>query len=128
MTEASSGRKPRTRRVALLVVGLAVAVALVVGWRLVGGLSTRGTVEVVAADLLADDLVMLSVDSCNGEPKMSVLEEDGQQVRVEVVASSTPFGGGDDCLDTVELQLQAPLGDRDVIDIHTDESVDVNGR
>lgn len=128
MTEASSGRKPRTRRVVLLVVFFAVVVALVVGWRLLGGLTIRGTVEVVAADLVADDVVMLSVGSCNGDPRVAVLEEDDQQVRVEVNASSTPFGGGDDCLDIVEIQLQTPLGDRDLIDLDTDEPVSVNGR
>lgn len=127
MTESSSGRKLRTRRAVLLVIaGLVLVVALAIGWRLLEGLTLRGAVNVVEAELREEDLLVLSVDSCNGDPSVSVLEENDQQVRVEVVASSTPFRGGDDCLDIVEVRLPEPLGDRVVFDPHAGEAVRVS--
>ncbi len=128
VTESSDGRKPRTRRAVLLVlVGLALVAALVVGWRILPGLTVRGEVSVVEAELRDDSLLVLSLDSCNGDPDVSVLEENDDQVRVEAVASSTPFGGGDDCLDVVEVRLQQPLGNRVVVDAHSGDEVSVSG-
>ena len=65
----------------------------------------------------APNLLILNVASCNGDPKVVELRESDDEVRVGVVASSWPFrGGADDCDDNVEVVLQAPLGDRAVID------------
>ncbi|MGH3735042.1 MAG: hypothetical protein ACRDT6_05405 [Micromonosporaceae bacterium] len=110
----------------LVVAGLVLVVAIVVGWRLLEDLTVRGSVKVVEAELSDDGTLALAVESCNGDPEVSVLKENDQEVRVEVVASSTPFGGSDDCLDTVTVELREPLGDRVVLDEHSGETVSVS--
>lgn len=127
MTKSAGAEKSRTRRWVLLVVtGLVLVVAIVVGWRLLEGLTVRDSVKIVEAELWDDGTLALAVDSCNGDPKVSLLKENDQEVRVEVVASSTPFGGGDDCLDIVKVRLQEPLGDRVVFDAHSGKTVSVS--
>jgi hypothetical protein len=126
VTESSNGSRSRTRRaVVLVLVCLALVSVLVVGWRILVGLTVRGAVSVVEADVRNDGLLVLSVDSCNGDPSVSVLEEN-DRVRIAAVASSTPFGGGDDCLDIVEVRLQRPLEDRAVVDAHSGDVVSVS--
>ena len=101
-----------------------------------GGGTWRGEVSVVRAELrsppglklsraLARDRLALIVDSCNGDPEVSLLRETDVDVQVKVVASSTPLRGGKDCRDVVEVQLQEPLGGRVVVDKHTGQSVTV---
>ena len=121
----SSDSKRRNRRVALaIIVPLVLVIALVVGWRILQGLTVRNAVDIVEAELRDDGLLVLEVDSCNGDPAASVLEQN-DQVRVEVVASTTPYRGGQDCLDIVEIALQEPLGERALVDAHTDDEVSV---
>lgn len=114
------------RRVGLTIVGsLVVLIVLVVGWSIVSGLTVRNAVDIVEAEIRVDGSLVIVVDSCNGDPAAAVIKEDGQQVQVEVVASSTAFGGGDDCLDAVEVALQEPLGERSLIDAHTGDQVEI---
>lgn len=121
----SSDSKRRNRRVALaIIVPLVLVIALVVGWRILQGLTVRNAVDIVEAELRDDGSLVLEVDSCNGDPAASVLEQN-DQVRVEVVASTTPYRGGQDCLDIVEIALQEPLGERALVDAHTDDEVSV---
>jgi hypothetical protein len=123
---ASSDSKRRNRRVALaIIVPLVLVIALVVGWRIIQGLTVRNAVDIVEAELRDDGSLVLEVASCNGDPAASVLEQNDQQVRVEVVASTTPYRGGQDCLDVVEIALQEPLGERALVDAHTDDEVSV---
>lgn len=70
--------------------------------------------------------LVLYVDSCQGGPEVSLLRETEVDVQIKVIASSTPFGGGPECLDPVEVQLQEPLGGRVVVDKHTGQSVRVS--
>ena len=118
--------------VAVVVSGLAFPAA----WLFLGGGIWRGEVNVVGAELrsppglklsraLVQDRLVLIVDSCNGDPKVSLLRETDADVQVKVVASSTPLRGGKDCLDVVEVQLQEPLGGRVVVDKHTGQPVTV---
>lgn len=119
-----------SRRLASLAV--AAAVLLVTGfvtaflaWLLLGGGVWRSEVSVVEAQLRSPTKLALFVDSCNGDPKLSLLQETDRDVQVKVVASSTPFRGRQDCADGVEVQLQDPLGDRLVVDRHSGQSVSV---
>ncbi len=100
-------------------------VAAFLVWLLPGGGVWRSEVRVVKAELRSPDRLALIVGSCNGNPEVSLLRETDVDVQVKVRASSTPFRGGMDCLDLVEVRLQEPLGGRVVVDKHTGQSVSV---
>ena len=82
-------------------------------------------VSVKSASLISPDRLELLVDSCHGAPRVS-LEETDNDVHVKVIAFSTPLRGGIDCLETVEVFLQEPLGDRIVVDKHTGQTVAIS--
>ena len=110
--------------VAVVVTGLLVFVACFMLWHHLGGGAWRGEVRVMDAVLLAPQRLDLGVASCNGAPRVSLRETD-VDVQVEVLAFSTPFRGGDECDDHVEVYLREPLGDRGVVDNHTGQAVSV---
>ena len=88
--------------------------------------------SVVEARLIAPNEVMLNVSSCNRNPNrspgVSDLVETDVDVQVRVVAEfHPPLQGRVDCRDRwVRIQLQQPLGDRDVIDKRSGEVVRVH--
>lgn len=88
--------------------------------------TVRGPVEVWEAYTGGGTGLQLTVGSCNGEPEVTVLEQTDDEVRVEIT-SSTPAPGwpGEDCLDGLELTLDAPLGDRTLVDLSTGDTVGV---
>ena len=87
-----------------------------------GGYNWRMGVGVHSASLGAPDRLRLSVDAdCNKNPEVSRLAETDVDVQVKVVADATPFLHGVDCRASVAVQLQEPLGDRDVVDKLTGE-------
>lgn len=119
-----TGRK-RTRWVvaALLLAVVVVAVAVT----LTRGVSWRDQVPVTRAILSAEDSLTLVVNTCGGEPAIDLLREQNETVEVAVVSTRT-FGvpGGEDCLDGVEVQLRAPLGDRNLVDATTGDDLAVD--
>ena len=99
--------------------GLLVFVACFMVWHHLGGGAWRSEVGVVDAELRSPDRLVLSIASCNGGPGVTLLETD-IDVQVTAVAYSTPLRGGMDCLDAAgPSHLQAPLGNRVVVDTHT---------
>lgn len=60
---------------------------------------------------------------------MDELREDEDRIVVSVVSTRT-YGGSaaDDCLDSVEVPLGAPLGDRAVVDATTRKEILVEDR
>lgn len=58
----------------------------------------------------------VSVPSCNGDPELADLDEQEGSVRIEVVTTQVVEGDSDACLDQLEVTLDEPLGDRDVVD------------
>jgi len=79
---------------------------------------------------LAEDAVLVAaaelevgVQSCNGNPEITQLTETDQQVRVEVTA--TVFDPGDSCLDLIVVALDAPLGDRELVDLTSGRTIRV---
>ena len=110
--------------IAVLVTGLVVFVACFAVWLNLGGGAWRGEVRVMEAVLLAPQRLDLGVASCNGAPRVSLRETD-VDVQVRVMSFSTPFRGGNECDDHVEVYLREPLGDRVVIDRHTGQVVSV---
>ena len=113
--------------VAVVVTAVVVFAACFAVWLNLGGGAWRSEVRVIEAHLLdpdRPDRLTLNVASCNGAPRVSLRKTDAN-VQVKVIAFSTPFHGGDDCDDRVEVSLQEPLGDRVVIDMHTGQVVSV---
>lgn len=88
--------------------------------------TVRGPVEIWEAYTTGGTGLQLTVGSCNGEPEVTVLEQTDSEVRVEIT-STTPAPGwpGEDCLDGLELTLDAPLGDRALVDVTTGDIVAV---
>ena len=76
---------------------------------------SRGPVALFEATLVDPTTIAFGVPSCNGEPAVARLEETSTQVRVEVVSTVHP--NGDSCADSIQVELESPLGDRDVIDL-----------
>ena len=114
-----SGRRGRLY-VAAAVMGLLTLMA----WLFVcigsGGYTLRTGATVTEAYLLFPDRLDLIVKSCNRNPEVSHLVETITDVQVKVVITPRPLAlGGMDCLDSIEVQLARPLGDRIVIDTHT---------
>lgn len=87
--------------------------------------SSRGPVEIDSFDTEDGGRVLiLAVQSCQGEPEADVVEESPDQVRIRVVSTTPgPLEGGADCLDGARIRLGEPLDDRCVIDDTTAESV-----
>ncbi len=83
----------------------------------------RNEISVLSARLNAPDRLVLNVNSCNRNPEVSLLRETDVDVQIKVVADAPPPYGGPECDDIVEIQLEEPLGNRDVIDKHTGEVV-----
>ena len=105
---------PATRRVmAVLLTALAFAAACDDEGP---GKSTRGPVELDAdVQVVAPDRLQLGVMSCHGDPEITELSQDDEQVRIEV--TSTVTDPGDACMDLLTVDLDAPLGDRAVVDL-----------
>ena len=97
--------------VAVVVTGLVVFVACFAVWLNLGGGAWRSEVRVMEAVLLAPQRLDLGVASCNGAPRVSLRETD-VDVQVKVIAFSTPFHGGNDCRDVVEVTLRGHSGSR----------------
>lgn len=92
------------------------------------GEPVRGPVGIAEARLLAPDTIAMTAQSCNGDPEITELVQDDTQVRVEVTA--TVSNPGDARLDSMELVLDAPLGDRELVSLHRAQPVvvEVSGR
>ena len=94
-----------------------------------GGCKWRTGASVLEAESISPSRLLLIVRSCNQNPEVSQLRETEVDVQVKVLVDIHPFLlGGEDCLDAVEVQLQEPLGDRDVIDKRSGQVVRVRSR
>lgn len=68
--------------------------------------------------------IEVGVDVCNRNPSVNA-EETTEEVRLTATADELSGDGEDDCRDSVDLTLKAPLGDRIVVDDSTGEQVEV---
>ena len=108
--------------VAVVVTGLLVFVACFMVWYHFGGGAWRSGVSVKDVELAAPDTLILTVDSCHGAPRVSMLRESDVNVLVQVIAFSTPLHGRLDCMESVNAYLEEPLGERVIVDNHTGET------
>ena len=80
--------------------------------------TVRTTVPFAEAHDFGGTTVQLIVGSCNGDPEVTALEQTADEVRIEVTSTIPgPGWGGDACLDPLDVVLDAPLGDRALIDL-----------
>jgi hypothetical protein len=79
----------------------------------------RGPVSLEGSEpaLVRPDELALDVPSCHGAPEITQLIEDPDAVRLEVVTTQILRGASDDCLDGLAVELEQPLGDREVVDL-----------
>ena len=113
-----------------MVTGLVVFVACFMVWYHVGGGVWRSWISVEEAQLVAQDRLSLRVNSCEGTPKFSVLEETEVDIQVKLYVHFNAFGprfGGPPaaCERRIEFPLREPLRDRVVIDKSTGQPVSV---
>ena len=86
----------------------------------------RQGVSVREAWLESPDMLVLTPDTCNENPDVSVLQETDEEVQVLMSADAFPFRQSyPDCVEAITVQLRAPLGDRVVVDKHTGRAVSV---
>jgi len=88
--------------------------------------TVRTTVSFSEAYASAGATVDLIVGSCNGDPEVTALEQTADEVRVEVTSTvPAPGWAGDGCLDSLTVALDAPLGDRVLVDMTSGDVVEV---
>jgi len=110
----------------LIGIALAVATVAFMFWVALTSARWRGGVSVVSAESYPDGRLVLEVRSCNGNPEVSRLAETERSVEVGVISSwDSLFFGADDCNDPLEIRLGEPLGDRELIDLHTQQTIRV---
>jgi hypothetical protein len=87
----------------------------------------RGSVSLEGQQVEREGETVLSftVPSCHGDPEVVDLEERPDRVLVEVVTTQVRSGDRMDCQDVVLIELERPLGDREVIDAVSGSSLDV---
>ncbi len=82
----------------------------------------RTVVKITSANTTTDGL-NLTVDSCGGAP-IALVSELELEVRISVTAEV--LNPGNACLDQVDVPLDAPLGNRNIIDLYNDQALPVN--
>ena len=108
----------------------AVAVAAALVLSAACGVDTpteRGPVSLAGGQVRQVGPQHLAVDvpSRHGDPELDGLVEADDEVRVRIVTTMVVSGDAPACLDEVRFTLQDPLGDRDVIDAESHETLRV---
>ena len=68
----------------------------------------------------AENTLELTIPSCLGPPRLTGLAQDEEAVTVEVV--TTVVDEGPACADVLRVELDEPLGDRQVVDATSGEA------
>ena len=91
--------------------------------------SRRGPVSLEDMEAVVSDSALsigLGVPSCNGDPFLDEIVEESDVVRLRVV--STVTNPGDACLDSLEVELDEPLGDRYLVDMTSGAQIPVRSQ
>ena len=90
--------------------------------------SRRGPVslENMEAVVSGPRSINVSVPSCDGDPEVEEIVEEGDVVRLKIVTTVT--NPGDGCLDSLEVELGEVLGDRDLVDMTSGAEVQVRSQ
>lgn len=114
MTQAPDRRVDRRPWLVLAVV--VVVAAVILGSLGYATAERRRSVEIVEAHEL-DDVLLVVVGTCGGEPTVTKLDQTAAEVRIAVESTTRLLASAhNDCQDGVEVHLDAPLGDRVLID------------
>ncbi len=124
-------RRPYTQSVIILTVLIVFVLVLSAfafsgNWSMLRGFTVGSGVKILSAHERPANVLVVSVASCNSDPRLHSIREGDSNVRIKVVSNSWPFREGqDDCADGVVVQLNQPLGERELIDGHNGREVDV---
>ncbi len=75
--------------------------------------------------LVGTSELLIDLPSCNGDPVLDALEEDGDEIRIRVVTTLVVSDIDAACADVVEVPLERPLADRTVIDLVSGTAIDI---
>ncbi len=119
-----SGTKGRRRRGLIAVI---VTAGVLVACQPASG-ERRGPVELGGnfGATVDGQTLGIEVPSCGGDPVLARLLQQQDAIRVEVI-TTVQIDVGDACLDAISVVLDAPLGDRAVIDLTSGRVIDVEG-
>lgn len=84
--------------------------------------------EIFGATLAGEDSISVEVPTCNGDPELGRLTETDEDVVIQVISTQVVRGGSDACLDSLLVTLDAPLGDRALVDETSGRVLRVVGR
>jgi len=115
--------EPATRIGALLL-----AAVMLAGCAALGLQARRGPVSLSNMTLVGEATLEAGLSTCGGEPELASLEQAADVVTVEVVATAPVNGIGPSCSDILRVDLDAPLGDREVVDAVSGQTLPVNVR
>ena len=92
----------------------------------VGTRTERGPVSLAGGQVrqIGPQELAIDVPSCHGDPELDGLVED-DEIRIRIVTTMVISGDALACLDEAQVTLQEPLGDRDVIDAESGETLRV---
>lgn len=124
MPQPAGRRVPRLRLVLAILVLLAAVIAAVYVYATA---ELRRPVEIYSATV-SNNVVILEVSSCGGEPTVTELDQLDGEVRISVESTTRLIGTAAECLDGLEVQLDAPLRDRVLIDGSNGQPVEVQRR
>ena len=112
---------------AALIIGLAGAACGPVSGSDAAPETRRGPVslEDSEVELVGPAELSVTVPSCNGDPEVASIDERAGTVQLEVVTTQVVRGPADDCLDAVQVVLDAPLNGRDLVDTVSGEALPV---
>lgn len=85
----------------------------------------RGPVSPDGVSLVSPTELGVDVPSCMGDQIVGDLEEDDEHVRIRIVTTMVVSGDVAACQDEVQVALQQPLGDREVVDLESGETFTV---
>ena len=112
----------------MAVLPTVLVAALILGCGPFGGADGREPVSLAGWDVavVAGDTLELTLPSCLGQPRLTGITQDDEAVTVEVV--TTVAGEGPACADVLRVELDEPLGDRQVVDATSGEAMRIRVR
>lgn len=112
----------------MAVLPTVIVAALVMGCDVFGVADGREPVSLAGWEVavVAEDTLELTLPSCLGQPRLTGLAQDDEDVTVEVIP--TVAGEGPACADVLRVELDEPLGDRQVVDATSGEALRIRVR
>lgn len=89
-----------------------------------GGDGSLRTVEINGAQLFSDGRSIANLNVCNADENTAQVSESDREVRV--TARTDGPVAGEECSDGIQVSLDAPLGDRALVDATTGNEVRVD--